>query len=127
MSAKESKNIKQAERTEMDNKEAEIGKTRQKESEVQKQKRVRKERQRERENERERSGGRAGGEAPRRQMKIMRTFLSGKIYKIVPVLLKFKISLFFSFSPFLPSSSLPPFLSLFSLPPLPAAKPYYQL
>lgn len=31
-------------------------------------------------------GGRAGGEAPRRQMKIMRTFLSGKIYKIVPVL-----------------------------------------
>lgn len=51
-------------------------------------------------------GGRAaGGEAPQRHMKIMRTFLSGKIYKIVPVLLKFKTSRFF-FSP----STLPPSL-----------------
>lgn len=44
-------------------------------------------------------------------MKIMRTFLSGKIYKIVPVLLKFKISFFSSFSCFPPSFSFPGFSS----------------
>lgn len=36
----------------------------------------------------------AGREPPQRQMKIMRTFLSGKIHKIIPVLLKFKNSYF---------------------------------
>lgn len=68
--------------------------------------------------EREKEGGRspftqggraAGGEAPQRHMKIMRTFLSGKIYKIVPVLLKFKTSRFFSLLPLF-RPSLPPSL-----------------
>lgn len=61
MSAKESKHIKQAGRTEMDNKEAESGKTRQKESgdekrEVEKQKES-EERKTERERERMRERG----------------------------------------------------------------------
>lgn len=66
--------------------------------------RRKKERERSRKSPFIRGGG--GGEVAWRQTKIMRTFLSGKIYKIIPVLLKFKI--------FFPPS-LPCFLSL-SLP-----------
>lgn len=110
----EEQKIKQAGWTETDNKAAESEKQesgeRNREVERNRQSEIRKT-ERERARERERSpftrGGRAGGEAPRRQMKIMRTFLSGKIYKIVPVLLKFKISRFFFFFS-LPTLFLPP-------------------
>lgn len=71
--------------------------------------RRKKERERSRKSPFIRGGG--GGEVAWRQTKIMRTFLSGKIYKIIPVLLKFKI-----FSPPLSRVfSLSLFLSQFSL------------
>ncbi len=120
---------------EMDNKAAEGEEQEIERVERQKQrggkKHTEKEREGERVERRKRSpftrGGRARGEAPRRQMKIMRTFLSGKIYKIVPVLLKFKISSFFPFFS-LPTLFLPPtFPCPVFFPPLPAAQPYYQL